>query len=72
MAEGVKIPVVIDIEGAFNAAAKSVKTAMDPLRDAIESAPLSLFIDVKIPNKGKKVLIELFDDARTSTEEFYC
>lgn len=69
MAEGVNIPVVVDIEQAFIDAAKRVKTAMKPLQEVIDSAPASLFIDVKI-GKSKKVLIELFDDARTSTAQF--
>lgn len=65
----VEIPVVIDIEGAFQDAAKRVPQAIEPLQSVIESAPASLFIDVKV-GKSKKVLIELFDDAKTTTNQF--
>ena len=65
----VEIPVVIDIDKAFQDAASRVKTAIKPLQSVIESAPASLFIDVKI-GKSKKVLVELFDDAKTSTNQF--
>lgn len=65
----VEIPVFIDIDKAFAEAAANVKTAMKPLQAAIDSAPASLFIDVKV-GKAKKVLIELFDDAKTSTAQF--
>ena len=43
----VEIPVVIDIDAAFKEAAGRVKTSMKPLEDVINSAPMSLFIDVK-------------------------
>jgi len=65
----VDIPVIVDIEKSFEDAAKRVKTAIKPLQEVIESAPASLFIDVKIGN-SKKVLVELFDDARTSVSSF--
>lgn len=65
----VEIPVVIDIDAAFEEAASRVKTAMKPLQSVIDSAPASLFIDVKI-GKSKKLLVELFDDARTSTDQY--
>lgn len=65
----VEIPVVIDIDAAFKEAAGRVKTSMKPLEDVINSAPMSLFIDVKI-GKSKKALIELFDEPRTTLAQF--
>ena len=65
----VEIPVIVDIESAFADAAKRAKTAIKPLQDVIESAPASLFIDVKV-GKSKKVLVELFDNAMTSVSQY--
>ena len=66
----VEIPVVVDIEKAFQDAAKRVKTAMAPLREYIESAPAELFIDVKVKGFGKTELVNLFDNAKTSVAQF--
>lgn len=65
----VEIPVVIDIDAAFKEAAGRVKTSMKPLEAVINSAPMSLFIDVKI-GRSKKLLIELFDEPRTTLAQF--
>lgn len=65
----VELPVFIDIDKAFKEAAGRVKTAMKPLQSVLDSAPASLFIDVKI-GKSKKVLAELFLDETTSVQKF--
>lgn len=64
-----ELPVFIDIDKAFKEAAGRVKTAMNPLQSVLDSAPASLFIDVKI-GKTKKVLAELFLDETTSVQKF--
>lgn len=66
----VEIPVVIDIDKAFEDAAKRAKTAMAPLKEYIESAPAELFIDVKVKGFGKTELVNLFDNAKTSVIQF--
>lgn len=38
----VEIPVVVDIEGAFNEAAKKVKTAINPLQEAVDNSKVNL------------------------------
>ena len=64
-----ELPVFIDIDKAFKEAAGRVKTAMKPLQSVLDSAPASLFIDVKI-GKSKKVLADLFLDETTSVQKF--
>lgn len=65
----IELPVFIDIDKAFKEAAGRVKTAMKPLQSVLDSAPASLFIDVKI-GKSKKVLADLFLDETTSVQKF--
>lgn len=65
----VEIPVIVDIFGAFEEAAKNVQPAISPLESAIKAHPLGMSIRVNLGDTTKK-LSTLFKNANTSAEEF--
>lgn len=56
----VEIPVVIDIEGGFEDAAKRVPQAVEPLQRTLSEEALS--IEIKLDSKGAKATVKQFVD----------